>query len=144
MAALLAVVSVLGQHFITEELLMQAKASDQWAYFQAKDIRRFTAETTRDTLAELKRGAPSQDKYDQQAARYRNDAAGIQTKAQEYEQESQRSGKKGNRFHFGEIFLEMAIVFSSLAILAKARLLFFAGATFALVGVIIAATALLV
>ncbi|HZS55712.1 MAG TPA: DUF4337 domain-containing protein [Bryobacteraceae bacterium] len=140
-AALLAVVSVLGQHFITEELLLQAKASDQWAYYQAKDIRRFTAETTRDTLAELKPDAPSQSKYDQQAARYKNDAAGIQTKAQEYEQESERSGKKGNRFHFGEIFLEIAIVFSSLAILTRAKLLFIAGSAFAITGLIIAATA---
>jgi hypothetical protein len=142
-AAFLAVVSVLGQHFITEQLLMQAKASDQWSYYQAKDIRRFTAETTRDTLAELRPGTGTQDKYNQQATRYRNDAGGIQEKAQEYEKESERSGRKGHRFHFGEIFLEIAIVFSSLAILTKARLVFFVAVGLAAAGTIIAATALL-
>ena len=39
-AALLAVVSVLGHIATTEELLNQQKASDQWAYYQAKSIRR--------------------------------------------------------------------------------------------------------
>lgn len=143
-AALLAVVSVLGQHFVTEELLMQAKASDQWSYYQAKDIRRFTAEATHDMLAELKAGAPSGAKYEQQAVKYQNDATEIQNKAQDYERESERAGNKGNRFHFGEIFLEVAIVFSSLAILAKAKPLFFAGTAFAVVGVLISVTAWLI
>jgi hypothetical protein len=141
MAALLAVVSVLGQHFITEELLMQAKASDQWAYYQAKDIRRFTAEATRDMLGELKQGSQSGSRYDKQAAKYRGDTEKIQEQAREYEHESERSGKKGNRFHFGEIFLEMAIVFSSLAILTKARLLFMLGIGSAIAGLVISATA---
>ena len=140
-AALLAAVSVLGQHFVTEELLMQAKASDQWAYYQAKDIRRFTAEATRDMLGELKQGAPSGAKYGQQAAKYKSDAGDIQEKAREFERESERSGDKGRRFHFGEIFLEIAIVFSSLAILSKTKLLFYAGVVSALGGVVIAVTA---
>jgi hypothetical protein len=141
MAALLAVVSVLGQHFITEELLMQAKASDQWAYYQAKDIRRFTAEATHDVVAELKAGAASATKYAQQAAKYRSDTKEIQDKARDYERESERNGRKGQRFHFGEIFLEIAIVFSSLAILSKMRPLFYLGIASALTGIVISATA---
>ena len=41
-AALLAIVSVAAHINSTEELLAQQKASDQWAYYQAKDIRRYT------------------------------------------------------------------------------------------------------
>jgi Domain of unknown function (DUF4337) len=143
-AALLAVVSVLGQHFITEQLLMQAKASDQWAYYQAKDIRRFTAEATRDMLAELKQGAPSGARYDKQAAKYKSDTEQIQEKAREFEHESERAGDKGHRFHFGEVFLEVAIVFSSLSILTKARLLFLLGVASAVAGVLISATGWLI
>jgi hypothetical protein len=143
-AALLAVVSVLGQHFITEELLLQAKASDQWAYYQAKDIRRFTAEATRDMLGELKQSAPSGAKYDKQAAKYKSDSEHIQEQARDLEHESERAGKKGNRFHFGEIFLEVAIVFSSLSILTKARLLFVLGVGCGIAGVIISATGWLI
>jgi glucan-binding YG repeat protein len=140
-AALLAVVSVAGQHYITEELLRQAQASDQWAYYQAKDIRRFTAEATRDTLGELKQSAPSAKTYDQDAKKYRKDSESIQEKARDLEHERDRAGKKANSFHFGEIFLEVAIVLSSLAILMKVKPLFFAGVGAALVGVVIALTA---
>ena len=43
-AALLAIVSVLGQHYNTEVLLDQQQASDQWAFFQAKNIRHYSAQ----------------------------------------------------------------------------------------------------
>jgi hypothetical protein len=48
-AATLAVVSVSGQIMTTHELLAQAKASDRWAQYQAKSIRRFSADATKDT-----------------------------------------------------------------------------------------------
>jgi hypothetical protein len=140
-AAFLAIVSVSGQHFIAEQLLLQARASDQWSYYQAKDIRRFTAEATRDMLAELRQGSATGPKYNQQAMKYKSDAGGIQEQAREYEKESERSGRKGGRFHVGEIFLEIAIVFSSLAILSKARLLYYAGIVLAAVGLVISVTA---
>ena len=140
-AALLAVVSVLGQHFNTEELLMQAKASDQWAFYQAKDIRRFTAEATSDMLGELKQGSPAGTHYSKQAAKYKNDTAEIQEKAREFEKESERGGRKASQFHFGEIFLELAIVLSSLAILTKAKPLYFGGVASGVAGLLIAVTA---
>ena len=52
-AALLAIVSVLGQHFTTEKVLNQQLSSDQWAYYQAKDIRRYVAQVAEDDLVEL-------------------------------------------------------------------------------------------
>src|SRR5579875_1977574 len=53
-AALLAVVSVLGHITTTEELVNQQKASDQWAFYQAKSIRRYESEIARDLLGALK------------------------------------------------------------------------------------------
>jgi len=38
-AVLVAVASLLGHRAHTEEVVLQAKASDQWAYYQAKNIR---------------------------------------------------------------------------------------------------------
>ena len=40
LAVLVAVVSLLGHRSHTEEVVLQAKSSDQWAYYQAKNIRR--------------------------------------------------------------------------------------------------------
>jgi hypothetical protein len=137
-AALLAVVSVLGQHFNTEKLLTQQKASDQWAYYQAKDIRRYTAQIASDLLTQGK--SDVQQKYAQDSARYKQQTAEIQDKAHELERETEKMGHQADSFHFGEVFLELAIVLSSLAILTKRQMLFYGGLSCALFGVLIAAS----
>ena len=138
-AACLAVVSVLGQHFNTEKLLTQQQASDQWAYYQAKDIRRYTAQIAGDLLLQMKTEAAVAKKYAQDSARYKHDTADIQDKAREFERERDRMGHEADGFHLGEVFLEVAIVLSSLSILTKRRLLFYGALGSALVGIAIAA-----
>lgn len=140
-AALLAVVSVFGQHFNTEELLKQQQSSDQWAFSQAKDIRRYSAEVAKDLLATAKADSAILTRYAQDSAKYKKQHDEIQEKAKDLEAESRKSGEKANKLHFGEIFLEVAIVFSSLSILMKAKALFFGGAAAGVIGVLIAATA---
>lgn len=137
-AALLAVVSVLGQHFNTEKLLNQQLTSDQWAFYQAKDIRRYTAQVAEDTLTQMKSDSAAIQKYAADSKKYRQQADDIQEKAKEFEKERDKAGRKADYFHFGEVFLEVAIVFSSLSILSKRKALFTAGAAAALAGVVIA------
>ena len=43
LAVLVAVVSLLGHRAHTEEVVLQAKSSDQWAFYQAKNIREHDA-----------------------------------------------------------------------------------------------------
>ena len=140
-AALLAVVSVGGQHYNTEELLKQQQSSDQWAFSQAKDIRRYSAEVARDLLGTVKADPAAVSRYVQDASKYKKQHDEIQDQAKDLEKESHRSGEKANKFHFGEIFLEIAIVFSSLSILMKAKPLYLAGVASALIGVVISLTA---
>ena len=141
-AALLAVVSVLGQHFQTEQLLMQQQASDQWAYYQAKDIRRYLAQISQDTLPLVKADAHALSRYVQDSEKYKKQAAEIQDKAREFEKERDKNGRQAARYHFGEVFLEVAIVLSSLSILTKRRPLFLGGVAAALIGALISASAL--
>lgn len=140
-AALLAVVSVLAQHFNTEKLLLQGKVSDAWAYSQAKDIRHYIAEATRDSLKDLRPGSALVATYEEDAKKYKKQAADIQEKARDLEKERDANGEKADRFHFGEVFLEVAIVLSSLSILTKRKAFFWGGALAALAGVVIGATA---
>lgn len=141
MAALLAVTSVLGQHFNTEEILMQQQASDQWAFSQAKDIRRYSAQITGDMLAVMKAEPALAARYAQDSSRYKKQHDDIQEKARDLEKERDRSSSRANRFHIGEVFLESAIVLSSLSILTKMKPLFFGGIGAALAGIVIAVTA---
>jgi hypothetical protein len=140
-AAALAVVSVAGHILTTDELLGQQRASDQWSYYQAKSIRRFSAEATYDLLSTVKSEEAVAGKYKEASKKYKEDAEEIQKKAEELEAESHDRGKQALHAHFGEVFLEIAIVFSSLAILTKRNVFYLAGVSAALIGVVAAATA---
>jgi hypothetical protein len=142
-AALLAVVSVAGQHYNTEQLLMQEQASDEWAHSQAKDIRHYVAEATKDLLTESHAAGNLVNRYQQDSKRYKDDQNEIGKHAKELEQERDVSAEKAHKFHFGEVFLELAIVLLSLSILTKRRLLAYAGGLSATIGTVWAATGLL-
>jgi len=140
-AALLAIVSVLGLHFISEKLLNQQFNSDQWSFYQAKNIRRYSAQIARDLLMQAKAGPEVTDKYAKDVARYDKDMREIQEKAKEYEKERDIDSQRADRFHVGEVFLEVAIVLSSLAILTKRKFWYIAGISSAITGLAAAATA---
>jgi hypothetical protein len=140
-AACLAVVSVLGQHFNTEMLLNQQKSSDEWAFYQAKNIRRYAAQMGQDLLAQMKAPTEAIDKYTKDGEKYDKQMKEIQDKAKDYEKERDLADGKSKRFHAGEVLLEIAIVLSSLAILAKRKSFYFGGGIFAICGIAYAATA---
>jgi Domain of unknown function (DUF4337) len=142
-AAALAVVSVLGHIATTEELLKQQKASDQWSYYQAKSIRRYQSEFARDLFASMNSGAMS-EQYAKNSEKYRHDDDEIQKEAQGLERESDLRGRQALRLHFGEVLLEISIVFASLAILTKRATFWYASILGALGGTGIAATTLLI
>ncbi|QOY87392.1 DUF4337 domain-containing protein [Paludibaculum fermentans] len=145
-AALLAVVAVYGHLMTTEELLAQQKASDQWAFFQAKSLRRYQSEVARDILKATPgdRAVAEAAKYESNLTRYEKEGEEIKDKAQELSKESALSGRRALRLHIGEIFLEMAIVFSSLAILTRKHLFWYSGITSAALGSVISATSFLI
>src|SRR5579864_8436377 len=53
LAVLIATVSLLGHRAHTEEILLQTRATDQWAYYQAKNMRRNNLEALSDVLTAL-------------------------------------------------------------------------------------------
>src|SRR5512141_1767411 len=110
-AAALAIVSVLGHIESTDELLNQQLASDQWAFYQAKSIRRYQSEVARDVLGGLGKREVAQ-KYADHIDRYQKESDEIQDKAKEFQLESDHAGRKALRLHVGEVFLEIAIVFA--------------------------------
>ena len=143
-AAVMAIVSVAGQILVTEELLNQQKASDQWSYYQAKDIRRYESDIARDVMAAVSAGPAAVNKYAANMERYDKERGEIEAEARKLEEESHVHGAQALRAHLGEVFLEIGIVLASLAILTKKRLIWFISMFSALAGAGVAATALLV
>jgi hypothetical protein len=147
-AVLGAIVTLLGHRSHTEELLLQAKASDQWAYYQAKNIRLHEMEAVADMLAVL---SPSDkekvitvhEKYVKEVERYEKDKDTISDQAKELEADRDKVSHRADRFDAGEVFLEMGLVICSITLLTKKRFFWFSGITIAAVGVLLAATGLL-
>ena len=147
LAVLVATVSLLGHRSHTEEVILQNKATDQWAYYQAKNIRRHAEEMFLDTLSlspANDQTAKVQQKYTQDIERYRNDQKEIEEKARDLEKEVVFERNRADRFDLGEVFLEMGLVITSITLLTRRRVFWGVGSALAVVGVILAATAFLI
>jgi hypothetical protein len=147
-AVCVAVVALLGHRAHTEEVVQQAKASDQWAYYQAKNIRRHNYEMSLDLLSliefkDKEQAGKIREKYQKEADRYTKEQTEIEEQAKELESESARAQRKADRFDLGEVFLEIALVISSLALLSRKRFYWFLGIISGVAGLGIAATGLL-
>jgi hypothetical protein len=148
LAVCVAAVSLLGHRSHTEEVLSQVRASDQWSYYQAKNIRRHNYETAVDLLGlvEFKNKAEAEkvrEKYSEQARRYAKEQTEIMEQAKELEKESALDQRRANRFDLGEVFLEVGLVIVSLALLTRKKAFWFLGLASGVAGLAVAATGLL-
>ena len=148
LAVFLAMVTLLSHRAHTEELLLQAKATDQWAYYQAKNIRYHEMQGYADLLTTLmprdkEKADAMQEKYKKDVERYDSDKDDISEKAKELESERDLVSRRADRYDGGEALLEIGLVICSITLLAKRRTFWYAGALVAIGGVVFAITGLL-
>jgi hypothetical protein len=149
LAVLVATVSLLGHRTHTEEIILQNKVTDQWAYYQAKNIRRHNDEMFADltTLVATKDAdstAKLQEKYRAEADRYKDEQKDLDKEARATENETEHTRRKADRFDLGEVFLEVALVITSITLLSGRRIFWHLGLLMAAVGVLLAASAWIV
>lgn len=149
LAVLVAAVSLLGHRAHTEELLHQTEATDQWAYYQAKDIRRHTYELFLDeltvfTLQNSDSADKIREKYTKEVERYRSDQKDIGAEATKAQDEVKRQGRRADRFDLGEVMLEAALVICSITLLTRKRIFWGLGLVLGMLGIAIGAAGFLV
>ena len=149
LAVLVAVASLLGHRSHTEEVVLQAKSSDQWAYYQAKNIRRHTDElftdlTSVQATTDEAALAKLRDKYSSEAARYKDEQKEIEDKAHEMEAEVSVERNRADRFDLAEVFLEIGLVVTSITLLSGRRFFWMLGISLGIIGTVIAATGFLI
>src|SRR5208283_687223 len=146
LAVFVAVVSLLGHRAHTEEVVLQAKSSDQWAYYQAKNIRRHTDELFTDLTSVIPTTDAAalgklRDKYSQEASRYKDDQKEIEDKAREMEAEVSTERNRADRFDLAEVFFEIGLVITSITLLSGRRIFWWLGLVLGVVGIVVAGTA---
>jgi hypothetical protein len=149
LAVLVAVVTLLGHRAHTEEVVLQAKSSDQWAFYQAKNIRRhedeiFTDLTSVEPSTDAANLAKLREKYSTEATRYKDEQKDIEDKAKEMEGEVATERNRADRFDLAEVFLEVGLVITSITLLSGRRVFWALGILLGVVGIVIASTGFMV
>jgi Domain of unknown function (DUF4337) len=145
LAVLVAGATLLSHRAHTEELLLQTRATDQWAYYQAKNIRLHEVQGIADLLGALvpqekKETLTVRDKYVKEVERYQNDKEDISDKATELEKERDVISRRADRFDGGEALLEVGLVICSITLMTRRRLFWFWGMLVGALGVLMALT----
>ena len=149
MAMLLAITSLGGGNAAEDIMNYNIRASDTWAFYQAKTIRQTSNRLAADALeAELRAGqslTPEAraflesriDEYRKTAERYedepdREDPTNplkgegrkqLTARARDFESQRDRAQKQDPNFDFAEALFQIAIVLASVAILAGSRMI---------------------
>jgi Domain of unknown function (DUF4337) len=149
LAVLVATVSLLGHRAHTEEIVLQTKATDQWAFYQAKDIRRRNYEVLLDelsifTVQNAEQAEKAREKYSKQVERYTDEQKDIQADAKKEEAEMATTQRKADRFDLGEVLLEAGLVICSITLLTRKKLFWYCGTILALLGVAAGTAGLLI
>ena len=116
-AAFLAMVTLMGHRLHTEEVVLQTKVVDGWAYYQAKNTRsQMYAADAR--LAALQPASTALSReWTEKAAQEREQADSIRHETEELDHETQATARRANFFDASEVFLEISIVLCSIALL---------------------------
>src|SRR3954468_18111616 len=107
LAVLVATVSLMGHRAHTEEVVLQNKVSDQWAYYQAKNIRRHSDEQFADMVSltnpkDPEQAAKLREKYASEADRYRDEQKELDAEARKLQEEGEHERQRANRYDLGE------------------------------------------
>lgn len=137
-----------GGGYSTRSVLRQTHASDQWAFYQAKSLKGYLYELQNDKLQlELKAlGAKDslrvRDEYEGKIAeyskkikKYEEERNGIQNEAKKAEAERDDAQKHAQTFGIAVIFLQIAILLSSIAALMKKKYLWVVGMAVGVCGI---------
>ena len=122
-AVLLAISTMLGHRTHTESILVQTRATDQWAFYQAKNIRAHLYEANAQMAAVLgaQNGKLAED-FKSRGEKQRADAEHIRAEAEKLEAETQATERKAGHYDLAEICFEIGIVLCSISLLSGSGL----------------------
>jgi hypothetical protein len=140
MAVISAVTTMYMGKFSSRAVLMQGQETDQWAYYQAKSIKSHTFEMQKQALelqllAQGKSLSPEATgkftekirDYDREIKRYEGEKKEIKAKAEDLAKNKIVSQHMGGNFGYGLLFVQVAIMMTSIASLMKKKPLWYFG-----------------
>lgn len=117
LAVLAAITSMLAGHHANEAMIKQIKASDQWAYYQAKGIKAAVTKAKMELLEA--QGETVAEETTQQHETYKKDQDDIAENARELESDSEAHLGHHMVFARGVTLFQVAIAISAVAVLSR-------------------------
>ena len=148
LAVIVAGVSLLGHRTHTDEVILQDKITDGWAYYQAKSIRRNTDQmfvdlTSIAALKDSEQASKLREQYQQEVIRYKTDQSKLEAETRALENEVKDERKRANRYDLGEVFLEIGLVVTSITLLSGQRKFWHGGLVLGAIGIVVVVIGLL-
>ena len=147
LATIGAVVSLLGGHtqndalyYKNEAVLLKARASDSWTYYQAEEIKRHLVEATAPLSHDGEAGRRAAT-YAARARRLQAEAEALDRRSEAANEESQHALRPHVKLSVAMTFIQVGIALASITALTRRRWLFGLAAASALIGVVLAALA---
>jgi hypothetical protein len=149
LAVAVAVVSLMGHRSHTEEVILQSQANDQWGYYQGKDVRlhadkKFAALAGFVAVADPAKAEQARTANQAELEEYSKQTKEIQGEAKKLEDEMKLEGRRSDRFDLAEVFLEIALVITSITLLSGNRAFWYGGIVLGIIGLVVASTSVLV
>lgn len=149
LAVLVAIATLLGHRASTEEIILQTKATDQWAFFQAKNIRLHEMQSVADMLGtftpvDKEKAEALREKYSKEVERYEKEKEQATEQARDLEKERDMVSRRADRYEAGEVLLEIALIICSLTLLTKKKIFWVLGMTLGFAGLCVAVTGFLI
>lgn len=155
-AASLACVTMLGHRAHNETLrltthsnILHTQESDAWNFYQAKNIRRQERQANivmlevlavqpgkeQDRDKAIKKWSEQVAKYQKELPEMKADAERLQKEGKRLHEEATHCHHRADRFDYGELSLQMALILCSIAILTKQPGFWFGGMSFGVLGI---------
>jgi hypothetical protein len=136
LAVLASIGSLLSGHAVNQAILEQTKATDQWAYYQAKSTKGHVYLVGSELIKALsgsqgqgtKAGdspAPALKHFQEQSDRYDREKEEVKKEAEHLEAESQHEFHKHHQFALGIACFQVGIVLASVSILVRLRAIYY-------------------
>jgi Domain of unknown function (DUF4337) len=128
LAVLAAFGSLLSGHAANEAILAQTRATDQWAYYQAKgtkeqifDVGSQVINALTEGTAQADRARAALERFRGEVQRYEREKDEIKREAERLEEESRHEYRKHTRFALGIALFQIGIVLASVSLLVRYR-----------------------
>ncbi len=134
LAVLASIGSLLSGHAVNQAILSQTKATDHWAYYQAKSTKGHVYLVGGELIKALSLTqnsgtddphAASLKRFQAEAERYDREKEEVKKEAEQLEAESQHEFHKHHQFALGIACFQVGIVLSSVSILVRIRALYY-------------------